>query len=135
MQRDFADWYAQRNWTRDAIVKTMTRIDLPTANAELPPGDYNIGGIAYAGARGIQQVEFSTDGGESWQMADFVEPPRVGDVWVRWVGQFTLERDARVTLAARATDGTGTLQAEPFSLPQPDGSSGWPSLEVQARET
>src|SRR5207248_2473528 len=58
MQRDFADWYAQRNWTRQAIVKTMTRIDLPTADAELPPGDYNIGGIAYAGARGIQQVEF-----------------------------------------------------------------------------
>jgi hypothetical protein len=33
---------------------------------------------------------------------------------------------------ARATDGTGELQVEAFSLPQPDGGTGWPSVEIQA---
>jgi hypothetical protein len=37
-----------------------------------------------------------------------------------------------VTLMARATDGSGSVQIEPFSLPQPDGSSGWPTIQVQA---
>ena len=32
-----------------------------------------------------------------------------------------------------STDGTGALQTETFSLPQPDGGSGRPSLEVRAR--
>jgi DMSO/TMAO reductase YedYZ molybdopterin-dependent catalytic subunit len=134
LQRDFVDWYGQRNWTRDAVINTMSRIDLPTRDAELSPGRYNIAGIAYAGTRRIRLVEFSTDGGESWQRADFVEPPIGHDVWVRWIGEFTLERDARLTLVARATDGTGMLQTEAFVLPQPDGSSGWPSLDVRARQ-
>jgi DMSO/TMAO reductase YedYZ molybdopterin-dependent catalytic subunit len=132
MQRDFADWYGQRNWTRDAIVKTMSRIDLPTRGADLVPGQYNIAGVAYAGTRGISRVEFSLDGGQSWQAAEFVEPPLGPDIWVRWIAQFSLESGAHLSLVARATDGTGSLQPEPFVLPQPDGSSGWPSIEVQA---
>jgi DMSO/TMAO reductase YedYZ molybdopterin-dependent catalytic subunit len=135
LQRDFVDWYGQRNWTRDAIVQTMSRIDLPTPDAELSPGQYNVAGIAYAGTRGIRLVEFSSDGGQSWEIADFLEPPVGRDVWVRWIGQFTLERDTRLTLVSRATDGTGMLQTESFVLPQPDGSSGWPSLEVRARQS
>ena len=34
---------------------------------------------------------------------------------------------------ARATDGSGTLQPEPFSLAQPDGASGWNSITVKAQ--
>jgi hypothetical protein len=35
---------------------------------------------------------------------------------------------------ARATDGDGELQMEAFSLPQPDGSTGWHSLDVRAQD-
>jgi hypothetical protein len=31
---------------------------------------------------------------------------------------------------ARATDGTGALQIQAFSLAQPEGSSGWHSITV-----
>src|SRR6185436_9854525 len=58
MTRDFDDWYGQRSWSKQAIVKTMTRIDTPRPNAELPPGQHRIAGIAYAGDRGIQRVEY-----------------------------------------------------------------------------
>ena len=39
MSREFIDWYGQRNWSRQAIVKTMTRIDYPAPGATLPPAN------------------------------------------------------------------------------------------------
>ena len=84
--------------------------------------------------RGISRVEFSADDGATWQTANFVEPPTNRDAWVRWIGRYMLEPDLQLTLSSRATDGTGALQEQAFSLPEPDGSSGWPSLEVRARQ-
>jgi DMSO/TMAO reductase YedYZ molybdopterin-dependent catalytic subunit len=131
--RDFLDWYGQRNWSRDAIVKTMTRIDVPAPNATLPPGEHRIAGVAYAGDRGVAKVEFSADGGENWQVAQFIEPAAGRDAWIRWEGRFTVAPSSQITLVARATDYTGALQIEAFSLPQPDGGSGWNSIEVHAQ--
>jgi hypothetical protein len=34
-------------------------------------------------------------------------------------------------LVVRATDGSGQLQPETFNLPQPNGGSGWHSIEVK----
>ena len=132
LSREFVDWYGQRNWSRQAIVKTMTRIDYPAPGAMLPPGEHRIAGVSYAGDRGVAQVEFSADGGDAWAFAELLEPSGGRDVWVRWQGQFTLHERAELTLVARTTDGTGTLQIEAFSLPQPHGSSGWPTTEVRA---
>jgi DMSO/TMAO reductase YedYZ molybdopterin-dependent catalytic subunit len=132
LQRDPNDWYGQRSWTRHAIVKTMTRIDAPARGVELPPGQHRIAGIAYAGDRGVAKVEVSADGGDRWQVAQLLEGPTGRDVWARWESSFMLPAGATLTLLARATDGTGELQVEPFSLPQPDGSTGWHSIEVRA---
>jgi len=130
---DTPDWYGQRNWSQQGFVRTMTRIDVPAPGARLTPGEYNVAGIAYAGDRGIQQVEFSVDGGSTWELAELLEPPAGRDVWVRWLGTFILDVDGPVSILARATDGDGTLQPEAFSLPQPDGSAGWPSVEVHPK--
>jgi hypothetical protein len=132
LSREFVDWYGQRNWSRQGIVKTMTRIDYPAPGAVLPPGEHRIAGIAYAGDRGVARVEYSADGGASWRVAEWLEPPIGRDAWVRWQGQFTLPERAEVTLVARATDGLGVLQPEEFSLPQPDGASGWFTTTVRA---
>jgi DMSO/TMAO reductase YedYZ molybdopterin-dependent catalytic subunit len=133
MRREFIDWYGQRNWSREGRIKTMSRIDVPTPGADLAAGEYNIAGIAYAGDRGISRVEYSSDGGESWQVATFVEPPAARDSWVRWIGRFTPQPGVQTALVARATDGSDAVQAEDFSLPQPDGSAGWPRVEVRAQ--
>ncbi|HEX2186068.1 MAG TPA: molybdopterin-dependent oxidoreductase, partial [Chloroflexota bacterium] len=132
MGREFVDWYGQRQWSKQAVVKTMTRIDVPGPGAELPPGQHRIAGIAYAGDRGVAKVEFSADGGRTWRVAELLEPPAGRDTWVRWQGQFTLAPGAETTLVARATDGTGALQIEEFSLPQPDGGSGWHTADVRS---
>jgi DMSO/TMAO reductase YedYZ molybdopterin-dependent catalytic subunit len=132
MSREFIDWYGQRNWSRQGIVKTMTRIDYPAPGAVLPPGEHGIAGIAYAGDRGVAQVEFSADGGQTWQVAGLLEPAVGPDTWMRWQGRFRLPDRGELTLMSRATDGTGALQIEAFTLPQPDGGTGWHSIEVRA---
>ena len=131
MRREFVDWYGQRSWSREALVKTMTRIDVPPRDGRLQPGRQRIAGVAYAGDRGVQQVEFSADGGDTWQKADLVDPAGGRDSWVRWQGSFTIAAGADMTLIARATDGTGALQSEPFSLAQPDGAGGWNTINVK----
>jgi DMSO/TMAO reductase YedYZ molybdopterin-dependent catalytic subunit len=132
MRRDYVDWYGQRNWTNEGVVRTMTRIDAPARGAVLPAGEHRVSGIAYAGSRGISKVEFSPDSGQHWQTAELLEPAVGKDAWVRWQTRFILPPGAQLTLMARATDGTGELQPEPFSLPQPDGSSGWYTCDVRA---
>jgi DMSO/TMAO reductase YedYZ molybdopterin-dependent catalytic subunit len=132
MRREFVDWYGQRNWSREAVVKTMTRIDVPARGARVRPGPQRIAGIAYAGDRGIEAVEYSSDGGETWTTAEFLEVPPNPDVWVRWEGTFTAPAGQEVQLVARAIDGEGTLQTETFSLAQPDGASGWNNVTVRA---
>ena len=132
MRREFVDWYGQRSWSKTGIVRTMTRIDTPAPGAALTPGDQRIAGVAYAGDRGIAKVEYSADGGKSWQVAELVEKPVGTDSWVRWFGKFTIHPGAQLTLVSRATDGSGALQEEPFSLPQPDGGAGWHSVEVHS---
>jgi DMSO/TMAO reductase YedYZ molybdopterin-dependent catalytic subunit len=136
LRTDYVDWYGQRNWNRSGIVKTMSRIDVPAAGAVLPVGEQRIAGIAYGGDRGIAFVEFSADGGQSWSAAELLDQPTSRDVWVRWQGTFVVQPGQEaLTLVARATDGTGTTQPEPFSLPQPDGSAGWCSIDVRVART
>jgi hypothetical protein len=77
-------------------------------------------------------VEYSTNGGEAWQTAEMIEAQPGRDAWVRWRGRFTLAPGAALTILARATDGNGEVQTEAFSLPEPNGGSGWHVCEVQA---
>ena len=132
MNREFVDWYGQRGWSRTAVVKTMSRIDAPAPGATLAPGEHRLAGIAYAGDRGVAYVEFSADGGATWEVGELLEQPASRDVWVRWQGTFLVQPEQdTITLMARATDGTGQTQPEPFSLPQPDGGAGWCAIDVK----
>jgi hypothetical protein len=79
-------------------------------------------------------VEYSADGGWSWREAEIVErAPSGKDSWVIWQGAFEMPSGGKVSLRARATDGRGELQIETFSLPQPDGASGWHTVELPSR--
>src|SRR3982074_589009 len=59
----------------------MTRIDVPPRDGRLQPGRQRIAGVAYAGDRGVQQVEFSADGGDTWQKADLIDSPTRPPAW------------------------------------------------------
>jgi len=130
MSREFLDWYGQRNWSKEGIVRTMTRIDSPAPGGKPSAGENMLSGIAYAGARGIKRVEYSSDGGDTWDDAEVLEPAPGQDAWVRWQGPFEFVPGARVTLVARATDGNDAVQNEEFTLPEPNGGTGWPRIDV-----
>jgi DMSO/TMAO reductase YedYZ molybdopterin-dependent catalytic subunit len=131
VRQEHVGWYEQRNWNREGVVQTMARIDAPANGAVLGPGVQPVAGIAYAGLRGVAQVEYSSDGGVSWVAAE-VEPPLGRDTWVRWHGAFELATGTTATLIVRATDGTGEVQTEFFQLPQPNGATGRHTVQVQA---
>jgi DMSO/TMAO reductase YedYZ molybdopterin-dependent catalytic subunit len=132
LPRDFLGWYEQRNWNKDGFVKTMARIDVPGDGSLLAAGPQRVAGIAYAGTRGIDLVEFSANGGLTWTEAGLLEPPPGKDAMVRWEGSFRLDGGDNVTLVVRATDGEGEVQTSQFTLPQPDGASGRHFVVVSA---
>ena len=132
MTQPYVDWYGQRNWSQTAIVRTMSRIDEPLNGASVPAGNARVAGVAYAGDRGVAKVELSADGGRSWRPASFVDQPLGKDTFVRWQAEVPLAAGQSAQLVVRATDGTGQLQPETFNLPQPNGGSGWDSIEVKA---
>jgi len=124
------DWYGQRNWNKEGIVHTMTRVDVPAPSASLPAGNQRLAGIAYAADRGVSKVEYSVDGGQTWATARLLEPQPGPDAWVRWEGSFTVTAGATVEIVARATDAQGVLQEEASTPTYPDGATGWHHLTV-----
>ncbi|MFN0072763.1 MAG: molybdopterin-dependent oxidoreductase [Chloroflexota bacterium] len=130
VSQEFLGWYEQRNWNKDGIVKTMSRIDVPADGASVTAGPRRVAGVAYAGSRGVRLVELSADAGTTWLPTDFIESSPGTDAWVRWEAMLNLAPGSRVTLVVRATDGTGVVQTDEFKLPQPDGGSGRHSISV-----
>ncbi|HEY6085463.1 MAG TPA: oxidoreductase, partial [Nitrospira sp.] len=122
-------YYAQKGWTDEAVVKTTSRIDVPGHGATMKGLSQKVRGLAFAGTRGIQQVEISTDGGESWSVAT-LDAPLSSASWVFWSYDWTVPKAGRHTLMVRATDGTGRLQASMEQDAAPDGASGLQEITV-----
>jgi hypothetical protein len=96
----------------------------------LPIGQaVDIGGIAFAGNRGIQRVEVSTDGGTTWHQAT-LQPPLSKDAWVLWSRDWTPSTPGNYKIVARATDGTGALQTSRVQGTVPGGATGYHFVQV-----
>jgi hypothetical protein len=81
-----------------------------------------MGGIAYAGARGISKVEVQVDDGD-WQEAQLRVPPLSPLTWVQWRYEWPAQPGSH-TGRVRAYDGSGELQVLESSPPHPDGATG-----------
>lgn len=126
---DYKGYYARKGWTETAIVKTMSRIDLPGHGSMITGRQHRVEGLAFAGTRGIQQVEISTDGGERWMPAA-LDAPLSPSSWRFWRYEWTVLRPGRHTLLVRATDGTGKVQTSVEQDPAPDGATGLHEVTV-----
>ncbi|MGB3307977.1 MAG: molybdopterin-dependent oxidoreductase [Thermomicrobiales bacterium] len=127
---DYQGYWQQRDWTDAAIIKTSSRIDMPGDRSLIAPGPTEIGGIAFAGDRGISAVEVSTDDGKTWHQASIVENPSPGGLsWVLWKLPWSPQPGA-YQLVVRATDGMGEVQTEKGAPELPDGASGWHRITV-----
>ena len=130
---DYLGYWQQRGWSDSAIVQIHSRIDTPRGGSVLTVGqEVLVGGIAFAGTRGIQRVEVSVDGGATWRPAE-LESPLSPYSWVRWWITWRPNQEGRARLVVRAWDGDGRLQEERERPPLPDGATGWHRITVDVR--
>lgn len=116
-------YWVDRGWNADAIPHITSVIDTVATDQPTAAGTIPVGGIAWAGARGIQQVEVQIDDGE-WIEAELRVPPLSQLTWVQWRYNWAASAGEH-RLRVRATDGTGTLQTAEETSVRPDGATGY----------
>ncbi|GAB7094021.1 hypothetical protein JCM30237_11730 [Halolamina litorea] len=134
-------YWEQRGWEGTGEVNTVAKLHSTT----IEDGVVRVGGHAYAGTRGIDAVEVSTDGGDSWTEATLSdtlpgptpigeeEPEATGeaaDAWRMWRHEY--EQSGEHEVVVRAIDGTGEVQTETEQDGFPSGATGWVRKTVQA---
>jgi DMSO/TMAO reductase YedYZ molybdopterin-dependent catalytic subunit len=125
-----AGYWEQRGWDPVATIRTQSRIDVPADHAAVPP-QLTVAGIAWAGDRRVARVEVLADDHGPWRPAVLErEADPLG--WRRW--RLGLELPPGLhTLAVRAVDGTGQVQAAERLPPHPSGASGYHRIVVRVR--
>jgi len=75
-------YWVDRGWSAEARPRILASIDT-VAKDHMVKGRVLIGGIAWAGDRGIRKVEVQIDGG-AWGAAVLRTPPLGPLTWVQW---------------------------------------------------
>jgi DMSO/TMAO reductase YedYZ molybdopterin-dependent catalytic subunit len=124
-------YWVSRGWDKDAIVRATSVIDTVAVEDIVEGGDamlVPIGGIAYAGARGISKVEVKVDDG-GWIEAD-LRTPLSSTTWVIWRYDWPFEAGNH-TFYVRCREGAGTPQIEEVADPRPSGATGIHSVDAR----
>jgi DMSO/TMAO reductase YedYZ molybdopterin-dependent catalytic subunit len=124
----YKGFYQSQGWY-DGQVRTLSRIERPAPGKAIPLAPVTVGGLAFAGIRGIKRVEVSADGGATWSDAALVAPLS-DQTWVYWTWRWTPPAKGTWTLVARATDGTGAVQTPTETSTVPNGATGWHYVTV-----
>jgi DMSO/TMAO reductase YedYZ molybdopterin-dependent catalytic subunit len=120
-------YWAQRGWAPQAVIKTESRIDVPVSGVTKPAGRIPVAGVAWAQHRGIDAVHVRVDGG-LWNQATLAAVPGI-DTWRQWRWYWNATPGTHV-IEAMATDGTGHAQTSFAAPPEPNGATGYPSIQV-----
>ena len=123
-------YWVARNWDEIARVNTVSVVDNVAVEAAYERDGQTfvpVGGIAFAGARGISKVEVRVDGGP-WQGAQ-LRAPLSETTWVIWRYDWAFAPGEH-TFEVRAAEKNGTPQIEASRGNRPSGATGIHSLEV-----
>lgn len=120
-------FWVKRGWSRQARPHVISIIDGVTTE-DAQGGNVPVGGIAWAGDRGISKVEIQVNDGP-WSEAEILEPTLGPLAWDLWRYDWPVEK-GRHTFRVRATDGTGALQVGESAGTFPDGATGYDSRTV-----
>lgn len=97
------------------------------------PGSNTLYGVAFSGERGIEKVEVSADGGQSWREAQLIGPDLGPNAWRSFIFPVDLPL-GKHRFVSRATDRAGDVQPRDAILNQRGyGHNGWndPALEIE----
>ena len=125
---NFDAYWIQRTWSKEGPIKTQSRIDTVQDGEQLSAGKIPVGGIAWAPHRGIERVELSTDGGQTWNQARLAKQLAI-DTWRQWIYDWDAG-PGEYTLMVRATDGEGVTQTATQAPPHPSGATGYHTVGV-----
>jgi DMSO/TMAO reductase YedYZ molybdopterin-dependent catalytic subunit len=126
IKTDFKGYWQERGWSNPAPVKTTAVTDTRGSLA-VDQGIVPLGGIAFAGDRGISAVEVQIDGGD-WQKASLADETSKVQ-WRLWRYDWPAT-PGKHRIAVRAVDGRGEPQSPQVTPPHPDGASGYHTVEV-----
>lgn len=128
-------YWVERDWDRIARIRTRSVIDNVAVDEiyeEEGQRFVPMGGIAFAGARGISKVEVSIDEGP-WQEAQ-LRSPLSDTTWVLWRYDWPFQ-EGEHEFRVRCYDGNGKLQVTEESPPRPDGATGIHGFSQNIRDT
>ncbi len=123
----FDAYWIPRGWSKEAPIKTQSRIDVPRQSERLDAGTVPIAGVAWAPNRGIERVEVQVDEGP-WVEAELsVELSK--DSWRQWAIDWEATTGAHA-IKVRATDANGETQTSEVAAPAPNGATGYHTRNV-----
>jgi len=126
LEKEQTGYWEKRGWHGTGPVKTVAKLH---ATDRVDDDTLVVGGHTYAGTRGIEAVQVSTDGGNTWNEATLTEPLPGDDVWRQW--RYTYEPPEEThDVVVRARDGTGRRQPKEREGSFPSGPSGWVRKEI-----
>lgn len=119
-------YWVDRGWNAQAYPQILSIIDTVAVD-HVENNQVPVGGIAWAGDRGIQKVEVQVDN-NAWTGAELRQP--LGPLtWVQW--RYNWPRvTGQHTFRVRATDGTGKLQSGEYHDPYPSGATGYDEVSI-----
>jgi DMSO/TMAO reductase YedYZ molybdopterin-dependent catalytic subunit len=120
-------YWSDRGWSRQAPIKTESRIDVPRPLSQVQAGRIAVAGVAWAPAKGIAKVEVNVDNGP-WQQATLAAADGI-HTWRQWMWAWDAKPGLH-NLQVRATDNSGATQTSKRAYPVPNGASGWDSTVV-----
>ncbi|MFE0820067.1 molybdopterin-dependent oxidoreductase [Streptomyces sp. NPDC058847] len=113
-------YWVERDWAREAAIRTQSRIDTPKPFARPKTGAVMVAGVARAQHRGVDKVEVRVDDGPRQEATLAAEDTR--GTWRQWSYAWQATRGGHTL--------TGELQTEKRTRTVPDGAGGWHSVVV-----
>ena len=133
VDHDAKGFYEQQGWGPNFVIPTRSDIFAPRwvrrrDDRFVEPfavgQTTRIRGRAFAGDRGIQQVEFSADDGETWHETR-IDYAGTTLTWTFWSFDWRPEEPGEYTIVSRATDGDGAAQPSETRGIVPQGATGY----------
>ena len=118
-------YWVERGWDEVARIHTTSVVDTVAIDSVIEREDERlipIGGIAFAGARGVSRVEVRVDGDGPWHEAR-LRSPLSDTTWLIWRYDWPFEA-GRHTFEVRAVESDGTPQKTGVNPARPSGATG-----------
>jgi DMSO/TMAO reductase YedYZ molybdopterin-dependent catalytic subunit len=122
----FDAYWSRRGWSQQADIKTESRIDTPKTGTSVPAGPVTLAGVAWAQNKGIAAVEVGVDG--VWRQATLAAQD-TADTWRQWYLRWNATPGTH-TVQVRATDHTGYTQTPSRHGMEPNGATGYHTVQV-----